>query len=117
MVVTDMLSKCPHAIPCNSNINAVGVTRVFYRHIWKLPGLFRTMQSNCGTMFISEFTQELYRILGISFSTSTAHHPRTDGQTEHVVQEVERYLRTFCNYWQDDWDELLPSWELTFKCT
>lgn len=115
MVVTDMLSKRAHAIPCNSDIDAVSVARLFYWHIWKLHGLFRVMRSDRGTNFISEFTRELYRFLGIKFSTSTTHHPQTNGQTKRVNQEVEQYLRTFANYRQDDWDELLLSWEFTFN--
>jgi hypothetical protein len=42
---------------------------------------------------------------------STAFHPETDGQTEIVNQETERFIRTFTNYQQDDWDEWLPEAE------
>ena len=115
MVVTDMLSKRAHALPCHSDIDSVGVARLFYRHIWKLHGVFQAVRSDRGTQFVSEFTEELYRLLGIRMNTSTAHHPQTDGQTERVNQEVEQYLRVFCNFRQDDWDELLPSWEFTFN--
>lgn len=31
-----------------------------------------------------------------------------DGQTERVNQELEQYLRAFCNYQQDNWALLLP---------
>ncbi len=58
--------------------------------------------------------KELNRLLGIRTSASTAYHPQTDGQTEHVNQELETYLRIFCNHHQNDWDELLPSAE--FAC-
>jgi hypothetical protein len=39
---------------------------------------------------------------------STAFHPETDGQTKRVNQEAKRFLRTYLNYQQDDWDEWLP---------
>jgi hypothetical protein len=42
---------------------------------------------------------------------STAFHPETDGQTEIVNQETERFIRAFTNYQQDDWDEWLPEAE------
>jgi hypothetical protein len=42
---------------------------------------------------------------------STAFHPQTDGQTEIVNQETERFLRTYVNYQQDDWDNWLPEAE------
>jgi len=39
---------------------------------------------------------------------STAYHPQTDGQTERTNKVLERYLRTFVNYDQNDWYQLLP---------
>ena len=46
---------------------------------------------------------------------STAYHPQTDGQTERINQEIEQYLRVFCNWRQDDWDEWLPMAELCYN--
>jgi len=39
---------------------------------------------------------------------STGYHPQTDGQTERANQDVERYLRSYCSYMQDDWSAWLP---------
>jgi hypothetical protein len=33
---------------------------------------------------------------------SIAFHPETDGQTEIVNQETERFIQTYVNYQQDD---------------
>jgi hypothetical protein len=52
--------------------------------------------------------QQLSKRLGIKWSSSTAYHPQTDGQTERINQEIEQYLRTFVNYWQNDWAQWLP---------
>jgi hypothetical protein len=38
---------------------------------------------------------------------STSHHPITDGQTEWMNQEIEKYLWIFVNYRQSDWAEWL----------
>ena len=38
----------------------------------------------------------------------TAKQLQTDGQTEIVNQYIDQRLRPFVNYYQDDWDELLP---------
>ena len=42
---------------------------------------------------------------------STAFHPQTDGETERVNQELEQYLRVFCNFQVDNWAELIPFME------
>jgi len=41
-------------------------------------------------------------------ASSTAWHPQTNGQTEHVNQELDQYLQLFVNKRQDDWYDLLP---------
>ncbi len=64
-----------------------------------------------GSVFISDFMRELNRLLRIETAALTAYHPQTDGQTEHVNQELETYIRMFCNHHQNDWDDLLPAAE------
>ena len=59
--------------------------------------------------------RELYRLLGISISALTAYHPQSDGQTEHVNQELEQYIRLFVSERQDDWDTLLPLSEFAYN--
>jgi hypothetical protein len=68
-----------------------------------------------GPQFIAAFTRELYRCLGIKLALSTAYHPQTDGQTEHVNQVIEGYLRAFTSQRQDDWDNPLPSGEFHYN--
>ncbi len=58
-------------------------------------------------MFVSKFMKDLYDLLQIKANASTAYHPQTDGQTEQVNQEVEKYLRIFINHLQDNWVEWL----------
>jgi hypothetical protein len=64
---------------------------------------------------MAEFMCELYRLLGITLSASTAYHPQTDGQTERVNQELEQYIWIFVSEWQNDWDTLLPLGEFAYN--
>jgi hypothetical protein len=73
------------------------------------------MISNCGPQFVAQFTHELYRLLGIKLAASTAYHPQTNGQTEHVNQELKQYLRVFVSEQQDNWTELLPLAEFQYN--
>ena len=59
--------------------------------------------------------KELYKLLHIEGNPSTAYHPQTDGQTEHVNQELELYLRMYVDYRQSDWSEWLALTEFTYN--
>jgi hypothetical protein len=115
MNVVDSVGKRAHFIPTNTTITALGAARLFLHNVWKLHGLPRRVVSDRGPQFVAEFTRELYRLLGITLSTTTAYHPQADGQTERVNQELEQYLRVFVNERQDDWDELLPTAEFQYN--
>ncbi len=64
--------------------------------------------SDQGSQFISIFMKDLYNLLQIKSNASTAFHPQTDGQMEHVNQEIEKYLQIFVNHLQMDWADWLP---------
>ncbi|GLB36661.1 putative retrotransposable element tf2 155 kda protein type 1-like [Lyophyllum shimeji] len=115
MVVVDSVGKRAHFIPTHTTCTAMGAANLYRKHVWKLHGLPDAFVSDRGPQFVVEFTRELYRLLGIKLSTSTAYHPQSDGQTERVNQELEQYLRVFCNERQDDWDDLLPEAEFQYN--
>src|SRR6201996_7558434 len=50
----------------------------------------------------------LCKQLRIEQNTSTAYHPRTDGQSERTNQWLEQYLQFWVNHHQDNWRQLLP---------
>ena len=58
-------------------------------------------------------TKELNKMLGIKMKLSTVFHPQTDGQTEHMNQKLEQYLRFFIENKQKDWPEWLALAEFT----
>ena len=111
MVLVDTVTKRPHFLPTTTTVTAEGAARLYYQNVWKLHGLPLAWIHDRGTQFMANFMKELNKSLGIKMNASTSHHPQTDGQTERVNQELEAYLRKFCNYNQNDWDELLPSAE------
>ena len=47
------------------------------------------------------------QILQIKMKLSTAFHPQTDGQSEAANKEMERYLRSYVSYQQEDWGKWL----------
>jgi hypothetical protein len=52
--------------------------------------------------------KELLRLIGAQANTSTAYHPRTDGQSERSNQWLGQFLRPWSNIQQDNWEPYLP---------
>jgi hypothetical protein len=114
-VAVDRLSKRIRVAPTTKEVDSVGVARLFRDHVWRNHGLPDQIISDRGSQFVSKFTRELNRLLGIQTTPSTAFHPQTDGQTERVNMEIEQYLRVFINHRQDDWAEWLPLAEFAYN--
>jgi len=108
MTVVDSVSKRVHFVLTHTTVTAEGAARLFLHHVWKLHGLPKYVVSDRGPQFVASFTKELYRLLDVRLSSSTAWHPQTDGQTERVNQELDQFLRLFVNKRQNDWYDLLP---------
>ena len=115
LVMVDRLSKWIHAVPTTTDMDSLGITHLFWDHIWRNHGLPEEVISNHRTVFISSFSDALGKLLGTKLSPSTAYHPQTDGQTKHTNQEVEQFLHLFVNHQQDDWSEWLPLAEFSYN--
>ena len=107
LVIVDRFSKMAQYIPINMNITAQGVAKISWDWVFKDMGIPQKVISDRRPQFVSRFMKELCSWLGIERNPSTAYHPQTDGQTEWVNQELEQYLRLYCNYRQNDWAEWL----------
>ena len=116
LVVMDRLSKRSYSIACRKTTTAVQTARLFFDNVWRHTGTPETITSDRGTQFVSEFWDELCKILGIKIQLSTARHPETDGQTEIMNQYLAQRLRPMVNYAQDDWSELLPFADMAQAC-
>ena len=101
-VVVDRLSKATILAPCNKTITADEMAQLYIEHVWRRTGLPKQVISDRGPQFASKVMQEIWERLGVKSSLSTAFHPQTDGETERVNQELEQYLRIFCNYQADN---------------
>ena len=97
MTIVDSVSKRVHFVLTHTMVTAEGVARLFLHYVWKLHGLPKHVVSDHRSQFIASFTKELYRLLGIQLSSSTAWYPQMDGQTEHINQELNQFLYLFVN--------------------
>lgn len=115
LVVVDRLTKMAHFIPTNATIDVEGLARVFLDNVIRLHGVPVDIVSDRGSVFVSNLWSRITNQLGISRKLSTAYHPQTDGQTERVNQILEQYIRTYCNYQQNNWENLLSTAEFSYN--
>jgi hypothetical protein len=109
VVIVCRLSKRRLFFPTTeSGLTAEATAKLVYLQMRRLGvGLISSQLSDRGTQFDNEFWTHLARLWKVKRLMSTAFHPETDGQTEIANQELERYLRAYTSYQQDDWDEWL----------
>jgi len=102
MTVVDSVSKRAHFILMHMMVTVEETARLFLHQVWKLHSLPKCIISDRGPQFIAPYIKELYHLLGIKLASSIAWHPQTDGQMEHVNQELDQYLWLFVNKQQDN---------------
>jgi hypothetical protein len=83
-VVVDKFSKYNHFIPLAHSFTAFSVAQLYMTELYKLHGMPMALISDRDRIFTSELWQWLFKIAGVQLQISSAYHPQTDGQTEHV---------------------------------
>ena len=115
LVVVDRFTKMAHYVPCRRDVQAEGLADHLLREVVRIHGVPKSIVSDRGPILTSKFWSSFCFYLGIRRGLSTAYHPQTDGQTERQNQTLEQYLRTYCNYEQDDWARLLSLAEFAYN--
>jgi hypothetical protein len=108
LMIIDRLTKMHHYISCTTtkeNTSAEKIARLLINHVWKLHELSSTIISNRDSQFVSLVWKTLCKTLKIDVKLSIAFHSETDDQSEIANQKMKRYLRSYCNYQQNDWSE------------
>ena len=111
LIVINRLSKERYYIPCLEEDKCTSVKAtvdLFLQDVWSKHGLPTSMMSDHGSQFVSKMWDFLYKLLGIKAKLSTAFYLETNHQSENDNQEAEQHLRSYVNYFQDDWVRLLP---------
>lgn len=117
LVVVDRFSKMVVIVACNSTLDSLGLARLLRDHVWSRFGIPRVIISDRGPQFASNFTKDLAKLLGVQLAISTAYHPQSDGQSERMNQEIEKYLRAYVGYHQNDWTEWIASCQFAMNNT
>ncbi|KAK3510962.1 hypothetical protein QTP70_027803 [Hemibagrus guttatus] len=78
-----------------------------FNHVFRYFGLPEDLVSDRGLQFTSRVLRAFFKRLGVTVSLSSVYHPQMNGQTERKIQEVGRFLRTFCHSHQESWSQFL----------
>ncbi len=92
LMIVDHFSKEIIPVACSTELSSEGWAKILHDEVYARHRMPQVVISDRGTVFVSKFMKDLYNLLQIKANTSTAWHPQTDGQTERVNQEVEKYL-------------------------
>jgi transposase InsO family protein len=67
--------------------------KIYMDQIVRLHGVPKTIISDRGAQFITQFWEQLQNALGTKLIRNSTYHPQTDGQTERINQILEDMLR------------------------
>ncbi len=100
------LIKERHYVFCHWEDDDISVEETVWIMLWnvyRLHDLLSSIVSNRDFQFISTMWKSLCKRLRITASLFTVYHLKINDQTKWVNQDVERELRIYCNYMQNDW--------------
>ncbi len=110
LMIINRFIKMHHYVLCTVDEDktfAEKKIKLLINHVWKLHELSSTIMSDRESQFISLVWKNVCETLKINVKLSTAFHSKIDDQNEIANQKMKRYLRSYCNYQQDDWSKWL----------
>jgi len=117
LVVVCRFSKMVRLVRTNKTMSSHALVRLCWDQVWKDFGLPRIIISDRGPQFASKFTRAHNEVFGVKTALSTAYHPQSDGQSERMIQEVQKVLRMYVNHFQNDWSSKLAFVEFSMNNT
>ncbi|GMF26872.1 unnamed protein product [Phytophthora fragariaefolia] len=108
VVFVDRLSKMAHIAVVLDTIVGEGTATLFLDRVVRQHDLPEAVVSERDPRFTAKFWTSIFAVLGTRLSMSTADHPQTNGQTEHVNRVVEDVLRSICAETPKRWSAMLP---------
>ncbi len=106
LMIINRLTKMHHYLFCvaeKDETTTEKTIRLLINYVWKLHELSSIIISDRDSQFVSLIWKTICKILRINVKLSITFYFETDEQSEIVNQKIKRYLRSYCNYQQNDW--------------
>ena len=107
VVFVDYLTKWPEVFPARDQ-SALTVAKLLVERVICRHGVPAELLSDRGANFLSGLLQEMYMLLGIKKTNTTAYHPQTDGLVERFNRTLLDMLAKTTDGTGRDWDIQLP---------
>ncbi len=107
LVIIDRFSKFYHLIPLAGLPSALQTAELLFNQVVRYYGIPEDIVFHRGPQFISRVWKAFFSLLGVTVSLSSGYHQQSNGQTERKIQDVGRFLRTFCHGRQNSWNQFL----------
>ncbi|KAI5629102.1 hypothetical protein C0J50_10525, partial [Silurus asotus] len=108
LVAVDRFSKACRFVPLRSLPTALETAEALFHQVFRNYGLPEEIVSDRGPQFTSQVWRAFFKLLGVSVNLLLGYHPQSNGQAEHKIQKLSRYLRTYCSQDQGEWCRFLP---------
>ena len=89
-------------------INMIDISKKLIDKIVCRYGLFETLVSDRGSVFVGTLIAHVYKALKIHKTQTTAYHPQANGMIEVFHRTLKQTLKLWSIEYSSEWDELLP---------
>lgn len=91
----DQFYKARHLIHFRRLHTALEMAEALFYHLFSTSGLLEDIVTNQGQQFIFQVLCSFFNLLEIYISLYSGYYLQTNGQTEHTIQEISSFLRTY----------------------
>ena len=116
LLFTDRFSRCADIFVITAaEFRAEGTANILINRYIPRWGCPRSILSDNGLLFCSNFFHVVYEILGVQKIATSYYHPSGNGGVEHVNHTMAQMLAMVVNERHDDWDAQLPYVEFAYN--
>ena len=113
LVITEYLTKYPHAVPIKSK-TAAEIAQELFKYI-SIFGPPKEILSDQGREFLNEMVDTMLTLIGTDHRVTSAYHPRTNGLTERFNKTLVSTLKKHTEENTENWPQWIPYCLLAYR--